>query len=200
MKKSRLLVAGVACLVVLLFNSAQANVLTFDDLAPTSNNSHIPNGYGGLNWGNMYYLNASAYPNSGYSNGLVSGDYLAFNLGANLAVASGSSFDFNGAYLVSAWNDGLSVNIKGYLGASLLYDTTVNPSYESPTWFQFNFLGVDKLEFTSFGGVDADIGDDGMGFHFGMDNFTYNAVPIPAGIWLFSSGLLSFIGLARGMT
>ena len=205
MKKPRLLGAVSACFVTLSFNTVHAAVLTFDELPELTGGevSLIPNGYGGFNWDNMYYLDAvTGYPKSGYNNGLVSSDNVAFNGFGRMALTStfGSVFNFDGAYLAAGWNNGLSVNIKGYSGATLKYDATVNPSYIGDTWYQFDFLDVDRLEFTSAGGVDADPNDDGGGQNFSMDNFTYTpvtAVPVPAAVWFFGSGLLGLVGMAR---
>jgi len=198
MKNSRLLVAVCACLAALLYNPVQASVLTFDELTHLT---PIPDGYGGLDWGNMFSLNPnseSLYENSGYRNGLVSGEYVAYNLGGGLAVTSGNAgaaFDFIGAYLAGAWNNGLNINIKGYHGTSLLYDNTVVVDTTGASWFQLDYLGVNKLEFTSSGGVDVSV--NGSGEQFAMDNFTFGFVPIPPAIWLFGSGVLGLIGIAR---
>ena len=74
--------------------SANATVLTFDDLAPlTTSPGTIANGYGGLNWTDMGYLNSSQYSEatSGYVGGTVSGDYVAFNEFFQVATVSGLS-------------------------------------------------------------------------------------------------------------
>jgi len=199
MNESRLLGAVCACLAILSFGKAQAAVLTFDDLTPTTSINVIPNGYGGLDWNLMPYVNAPiAAPLSGYNNGIVSGDYVAFSENNTLhTITSSSTFDFNGAYLTGAWRDGLNINIKGYDGVTLLYDTTVLANSDAPTWYLLDYIGVDKLEFSSFGGVDNPA-YSGTGTQFAMDNFTFNStVPIPASVWLFGSGLLGLIGVSR---
>lgn len=187
------------CFVTLVVGTVQAEVLTFDDLTPTASINAIPDGYGGLDWNFMPYVNAPiAAPLSGYNNGIVSGDYVAFSVNNTLhVITSSSAFDFNGAYLTGAWRDGLDINIKGYDGVNLLYDTTVVANSDAPAWFLLDYLGVDRLEFSSFGGVDNPA-YSGTGTQFAMDNFTYNAtIPIPAAVWLFGSGLLGLIGIAK---
>ena len=186
--------------------SANATVLTFDDLAPlTTSPGTIANGYGGLDWTDMGYLNSSQYGSAttGYVGGTVSGDYVAFNEFARVATVSDGVFDFNSAYLASAWNDNLSVTVQGFLGGSELYNVTVNNLQYSQTLgatatlINFNFLGIDSLVFTSFGGTDADANDGGGGAQFVMDNFTFNeTVPEPATLALLSLGLFG-IGAAR---
>jgi len=184
--------------------SANATVLTFDDLTPlTTSPGTIANGYGGLDWTDMGYLNSPIHNGgtSGYVGGTVSGDYVAFNEFANVATVSDGLFDFNSAYLASAWNDNLSVTVKGFLGGTETYSVTINNLQYSQTQgatatlTNFNFLGIDSLVFTSFGGTDADANDGGSGNHFVMDNFTFN-VPEPGVLALLSLGLFG-IGAAR---
>ena len=180
---------------------AQAAVLTFDDIAPIENFAEIPDGYGGFNWNNFYYINGS-YINgedTGYDNGRVSGDYVSFNWFANQAIVSDSVFDFNSAYITAAWNDGLSVTVEGLNNGTTLYSTTVVVDTTSPTLVNFDFLGIDELRFTSFGGVEPDyLIDQGGGTHFALDNFTFNepVKPVPEPTLL--SGLLAVSSLSAG--
>ena len=199
MKKSRLLRALCASFAILLFNNAQATLLTFDDLTPLGYDAaEMPDEYGGLNWENFGYVNGSTrdpagVSGSGYYNGRVSGDYVAYNMGGSQAFIKslGSVFDFNGVYITAAHNDGLSVNVQGFNGAELLYDVTVNPLRTAPTWYQFDFFGVDKLRFNSFGGTGVG------GRHMAIDNFTFNAsVPEPTTFALLSLGLAG-LGFTR---
>jgi hypothetical protein len=147
MKKSRLLGAVCASFAILLFNNAQATLLTFDDLTPLGYDAAVlPSDYGGLTWQNFGYVNGSlrdpaGTSGSGYYNGRVSGDYVAYNQGGGCCAyikSLGSLFDFNGVYITAAHHDGLFVNVQGYNGAELLYDATVNPLRTAPTWYQRN--------------------------------------------------------------
>ena len=180
--------------------AVNATVLTFDDIGAIANIGTVPDGYGGLDWDNMAYKNRNASLGTGYDNGTVSGDYVAFNYYANVATVSNGLFDFNGAYLTAAWNTGLSIEIVGLVNGVQAYIQTVIVDTTGPTWFDFNFLGVDSLSFSSFGGTDANSNDNGAGVHFAMDNFTFNevsTVPVPAAVWLFGSGLVGLIGFGR---
>lgn len=189
---------------ITLLPLAQATVLTFDDITNIGW-SEINNGYGGLNWYQFGVLPNTFWPSSGYENGTVSGEYVAFNnieasgFQDHYVRVSGPKFDFNGAYLTSAWRHDLNLQIRGYLDGSLLYDTTKTLDIIKPTWFDFNFSGIDQLEFLAWGGTEAGIIQNGGPF-FAMDNFTFNEpipTPEPSTVLLLGSGLVGIICLKR---
>jgi len=191
----------IVLLGILVFTvpSAMAVVLTFDDINSIPSYSTIPNGYGGLDWNNMGYMHSTNYATfSGYNNGIVSGEYVAFNLAGATAIVSNGVFDFNGAYFTAAWRDGLNIDVVGKLGGSTLYDQTITVNTSGPTSYDLNFLGIDELVFNSYGGVFNPIytGIGGSGTQFAMDNFTFNAVPEPSTLLLFGTGLIG-IGVFR---
>lgn len=175
-----------------------ATVITFDDLPGGIN---VGSHYAGLSWTNLYTQQGNISP-GGYANAVVSGQNATFNAGANDAVVSSSLFDFNGVYLTAAWNDGLNITVTGSQNGQDLYSQTVVVDTSGPTWFSFNFFGIDTLRFDSFGGIaNAVFASSGAGEHFSMDNFTYNevvqSVPESSSLALLALGLLGLLGARR---
>src|SRR5580658_3732952 len=108
----KLLFIGIALVGATAAGNA-ATLLTFDDL-PAGGPSAlyppvVPNGYGGLNWGNFAVENGlefDATPGDGYYYGVVSSSNVAFNDYGNPASITVSSglFDLDSGYLTSALN------------------------------------------------------------------------------------------------
>lgn len=187
---------GAACMALALTGSVQAMTLTFDDLPaipapvpfPDSKNPGsllinsddfarpIPNQYGGFVWKDFGYLNASDFrpAPSGYLKGIVSPSNVAFNnRGTPAEVLSPDLFKFSSVYLTSAWNNDLNITIEGFQGERFLISHTVTVGVAGPTLFTFDWAGIDRLRFTSFGGTDAGLSEQG-GTQFVLDNFTFN--------------------------
>jgi hypothetical protein len=163
--------------------------LTFDDIA-SDFIGLVPPTYGGLIWDRFGYSDGSApiRTESGYDNGRVSGNYVAFNIVTAIApTITGPKFNFESAYLAAAWNDNLNVRIRGLRNGTQLYDEIAVVNTTEPTFFTFDFLGIDTLEFTSFGGTPRP-GLSGSGLNFAMDDFSVS-LPEPTPIVL-AAGLV----------
>jgi len=162
--------------------------IDFDDINPGAPPGvSIPNGYAGLQWNNFYVLNATdpVYNPSGYLSGLLSGHNVAYNgFGDPALFSSTGTFDLNSAYLTGAWNDGLSIEVKGFIGATLAYDNTYIVNATAPSFITFDYLGVTSVEFISSGGIHHQ-GYAGSGTHFAMDNLTIT-VPEPSTVLLLA--------------
>jgi hypothetical protein len=184
-----------------LSTGSQGYVLTFDDI--TTNLYKNPlNSYGGLTWENSAVMSTALAPPTigytGYRNGTVSGDYVFYSNNGNPVTVAGLEFNFIGAYLTAAFKEDLNIDIVGKLDGVQLYSQTITVNTTSATWFEFSFLGINELIFTSYGGTDAGYTYP-PGNHIAMDNFTYNfhPVPVPAAVWLLGSGLLGLLGFSK---
>lgn len=180
--------------------ATQAAVITFDDLPSVEFSEAISNGYQGFDWSWFSYIDKFAMPNTGFEKGVVSGQHGAYNNFAATATTSGSLFDFNGAYLTGAWNNGLNIEVTGFLGGTVSHSKTVIVNTVKAQWFDFNFFGIDALSFRSYGGErNSQLDNDGE--HFIVDNFTYNEprpatqVSEPSGLMLIGLGII-ILGLA----
>lgn len=181
-KKLTTITAGAVLIALKIGGSAQAVVLTFDDVFG-DNIAAIPDGYGGLNWENFSYTNSAsnpAYEGAGYQNGTESGNYVGFNrYGDPGIVKSSSVFNFSSAYLTAAWNNSLSITVEGLTNGTQRYSNTVVLNTNDSTLFDFNYLGIDELRFNSAGGVNAGFKDSRgrEGAQFVVDNFTFRQTP-----------------------
>ena len=193
MRKWIVTVALAGIILIGATSVSLATVLSFDDfLTNDPIGTLIESDYGGLSWDNFYVKNTTIplLP-SGYVNGTVSGTNVAYNGFGMLGVISASPFDFTGAYLTGAWNNGLSIEVRGYSGGILRYDQAVVVDSTAPVFFRFDYTGIDMLTFDSFGGINA--GYRGSGTHFAMDDFTFNetvTIPEPGTALLLGAGLV----------
>lgn len=179
-----------------------ATVITFDDLPDSLGGAFIPNGYQGLSWSNFAVVNAILRSNfygyaTGYNYGMVSPSNVAFNaVGQPVEIdARGANFNFLSAYLTGAWNSNLNIEVQGSRSGTLIYDQTVVASATNATLFTFDYLNIDRLYFSSFGGQPA------FGpvpeYHFAMDNFTFEFVPEPSAILLTSAGAVFLLAFRK---
>ena len=203
MKKTHsLLLSLFLSLGLTAVTNTQAAVITFDDL-PATELDAIPDGYQGFNWGaaamaNVSYFDKKILPGTGFATGVVSGDYAAFNFLATTSTISttgGEQFDFNGSYLTAGWNDGLNIEVSGFLNSVQLFTQTVVVNTSAAQWFDFNFAGINSLSLRAWGGTSTD-GTLGNDFYV-MDNFTVNETAVPESSSL-ALLLLGFGGLLLG--
>ncbi len=178
-----------ASLLGLASGAALADTLTFDTFTGSINSRN----YGGFTWNNFSVINA-ATSNSGYHAGMVSGTNVAYNAFANPATFSSSTaFTLNDAWFVGAWNDGLTIHVVGTGANTYTKDFVVNSTGASN--IVFNWTGLTSVRFSSSGGTPHP-GYSGAGAHFGMDNLTVNAAPVPEPeTWAMLLGGLAALGL-----
>jgi len=198
----------MACFAALTLSAKSASaqtLITFDDISIPTNNDliSITNGYRGFNWNNFWVLSVSNQTSmygvtNGDNYGMVSPPNVAFNGSGNPAEidSTGTSFDFFSAYLTGAWNNDLNIEVEGYDGTNLLYDQTVVASATSPTLFTFDYLGINRLYFNSYGGEPAGF-PRGSGEQSAMDNLTFEFIPEPSSLLLTALGVVTLCAYVR---
>lgn len=204
---------------------ASAQTLTFDDVPftqfPANYNGYelenLPTfniNYGSLKWSDQFsVLRATGYStrvagtpaNNGYINGLVSGDYVAFNGGAAPvsfeALTADGLFNFNSAYMGAAWYSNLSVAVQGFRDGVELYSTTINGlSFVDSVLVNFGWTNIDKVSFASVATGSAGTTVDNNSTYnraFVMDNLSVSAVPEPETYAMLLAGLGVMGAIAR---
>lgn len=181
---------------------AAANTITFDDITDTSNGTfgtQIANGYQGLNWNNFYVLNTADYAanvgSNGATNGTTSRPNVAFNGNGDLATfTSASNFNLVSAEMTAFWNNGMSVKVTGLLNGVQEDQVTVTVNATGPTLENFNFMNINEVDITTFGGSSA--GYSGVGTELAIDDLTVTpaqvSVPEPSSLALLAAGLVGF--------
>lgn len=167
---------------------ATAVTITFDDVEGFSS---VSNGYKGFNWNNFFAIDATMVVSSGYFAGVVSlNNVVANGFPTPATISSAKAFSLTSGYLTAAWNDGLTVQLNGYLGGNPVFTQTFSPTATGPTLYSFNGASIDTAMFSSFGGSHHE-GYFGTGTYFGLDSLTINGaggVPEPASWALMVAG------------
>ena len=199
---AKLFLLPLSFLTLLAFSTASTRsqtVITFDDI-PLNNGTgeFLANNYQGLVWSNFAVVNGILNHNNfpfvtnGFFYGVVSSSNVALNAGGDPSEidSPGTNINFLSAYFTGGWNSNLSIEVQGFSGATLLYDTTVMASATNSTLFTFDYSNVDRLYFHSFGGQLAFPGSQFGGAQFAMDNFTFEFVPEPSPLLLTAGAAL----------
>ena len=128
------------------FPSIEAN---FDDLQ-SEGVLKIPSGYMGLGWDNFVMTHQKFYPPEGYRNGVLSGEFLAYNgSGHPAAISRSKPFDFVGGYFgVSTLRaEGETLVITGWQNDQEVYRESLALSALGPIFLAADFRGVTRVEF-----------------------------------------------------
>jgi hypothetical protein len=183
---------ALAVLLASAFTASQAAVITFDDLS--GGESPIANGYAGLNWNNFWSLDGVHYGSSGYQNGVVSANRVAFNAYGDPASLSGNGFSLYSGEFTAAWNDGLQIRADAVFEGGATSSVTFTANTSGPINEVFGWNNLSSVTFTSFGGTAGPWGFNGE--HFALDNLsTAAAVPESSNLALMVAGL-GLVGVA----
>lgn len=198
---------ALAATAFFLAGFAHADTITFDDLVPSALSptgyhlANVPQGYAGLAWQNIGVadMSAAAAPhNSGYGPGTISPTNVAFNSGGDPAsFGSATNFTLEQAYFTAAWNDGLEVDVQGFLNGTLQFSKSFILNTSAPSLITFNWSNINSVSFFSHGGTL--VSSIGSGTHFALDNLSISAVPESDSTLLSLAGMLTVGGsmLAR---
>lgn len=142
--------------LVLLAPAAKAELLTFDNLPDVTHQGTMPNGYGGLDWTDFYYVDGlhNNYNPSGYSVGTISDRNVIFNgHGTTASFSAANPFTLASLYVTAAWRDGLKVTITGKLGGKVKDVTTYTIGSTSPSFLTPDFTGINDVTISTAGGT-----------------------------------------------
>jgi hypothetical protein len=192
---NRFILIGLA-LFGLSVSSVNAMVLTFDDVPGGSiqNSAGPMPTYNGFNFETtLFWIDVEGSPAWNY--GAHSGDFVLINNAGgirSITDSGGADFTFDGLWAKkwatakeSGGADSLFGTLSGYNNGGQVWSigTGLNGSYE----FYGAQLGlIDELQL-------------GFGTNFMVDDISLNvsAVPAPAAVWLFGTGILGLIGFSK---
>jgi len=182
----KLLCVAVLSSTAFQYTCAQT-LVTFDDLSPGSGSGsfiNIPNGYENLQWLGFGVLDGSLItPASGYNNGIVSPNNVAFNddqFDRSASVSSSGTFNLNSAYLTSAFAQGMQIEVQGFVGTDRAYDRIYTLQETGPALINFNFDGINQATFSPVDGSSIIV----------MDNLTVSPAPEPGAATMALLGLV----------
>jgi hypothetical protein len=156
-------------------------IIDFNDVTPGRYFS-IPDGYDGFHWHGMGVSSGTQTPTSGYAHVSNAGSMVGFtysgdNVGAPGWFSSDRDFDLKSGTFAAAWNNGLHVKIVGFDdGVKVAVLKTVLDTTATEITFDSSFDSIDKVRFSTHGGVDANP-EDGQGAHLALEDLVVHKEP-----------------------
>jgi hypothetical protein len=189
---------AIVCLLFLFnFSLASADTINFDDLA--GDFGPVPNSYKGLDWNSanltgVVNVNPFLIPGVDYTGIKDNAFFNAYGYlsptTTTIKTSDGGTFDFLSGFWTAGITGDVDIKFQGHLKDQLVFESSVyNLNSTSVTPVVLNWYGIDSLSIYSTAAV------------WTADNLEIDAhpsaVPLPAAVWLFVSGLLGLVGLRR---
>lgn len=147
----------LAVVIALFATPAVADeTLTFDDLP--GGPALIPNGYGGLQWSNLFYGPGALF---GYAGAVVSQPNAAGTDFVNSSISRAMPFTFESGYF-SALLSGTQVTVQAFNGATLVNSTNLTLN-TTATLETFNYTNITEIDFIL---LDPNFAFDNLSFNF----------------------------------
>ena len=145
----------LACLLALAIGATAQQQLNFSTLPLVSSPSLMPNGYGGLSWGNFFYVNPSSWPGAGpgFRLGSQSGD-VAFVGGLLCRLQNQACF---GILSSSSGFELLSAQMAGGYGPAAVTATAYNNGAYIGSMNFFVGASMETVNFPASWGVVTEI-------------------------------------------
>jgi hypothetical protein len=189
--KSLIAIAGIYFASVAV---SSAIIITFDNLITSPLGTiPMPAGYEGFQWTGFKVVNGESGVLNAYHNAVVSPDNVAGNIdGRSATISSSTAFNLDSAYLTAVFVDSLDLKVEGFVGTTLTYDNTYFLNKSDHRLIDFNYIGVDEVEFITSGGINPVVGVGPDIEDFAMDNLN---ISVPDASTTSSLLGIAFIGM-----
>lgn len=118
-------------------------------------------------------------------------------LSQSITTVIGNTYLLNLDYGVFGASNTQNLQVE-LIGASTLLNQTLSDEGNNPNIFaEFSFGFIANSTSTTLSFTDLTTSLESSGADFVIDNISVSAVPVPAAIWLFGSGIVGLVGMSR---